>query len=57
MKRVAYSEEREQMVGYMDKHDGKLWRYKYFSRPIIMWMAGNPDKVQKEKEKRRWSSH
>lgn len=56
MKQVAHSEERPQALAYMDKHDGNLWRYKYFTRPIIMWMAGNQGKSKKRREKERWES-
>lgn len=51
MKRVAHSDQRVEMLRYMDKHDGQLWRYKYFTRPIIMWMAGNPDKSTRRRRK------
>lgn len=42
MKRVAESPERAQMMKYLDKYDGEKWRYRFFTRPMIHWMAGTP---------------
>jgi hypothetical protein len=44
MKQIAESPEREQMVTFMEQHDGHLRRYRYFTRPAITWMANNPQK-------------
>jgi hypothetical protein len=56
MSRVVFGRDGKEMLDYLEKHDGKFWRYKYFTRPMIMWMAGNPEKREKENERKKWES-
>jgi len=56
MEGVAYSNERPQLMQYLDKHDGHLGRYKYFTRPILRFMAGEIRLLERktEEEKKKW---
>lgn len=38
------------MLRYMDKHDGSYWRYRKFTRPMIVWMSGVPVEKMRENE-------
>lgn len=56
MEAVAYSNERPQLMQYLDKHDGQYVRYKYFTRPIIRFMSGEEPTGESstEEQKKRW---
>lgn len=50
--------ERDRMIEYLDKHDGNVWRYRYFTRPILKFMTKKPMTRREYDlyERRRWDS-
>jgi hypothetical protein len=47
----------DRMMDYLDKHDGKKWRYRYFTRPMLNFMILKPvTRAEAEaQEELRWN--
>jgi hypothetical protein len=57
MHRVAFSNEKYRLMTYLEKHDGHLRQYKYFTRPILSYMGVKYVKQEKYlqiRESKRW---
>jgi hypothetical protein len=52
LKWIAHSRERDEMLRYLDQHDGKYRRYQYFTRPMIVWISGTPAEKMRSYEYR-----
>jgi len=39
MAQAAMTEERMKILKYLDNHDTKYWSYRYFTRPVMLFMG------------------